>query len=139
MRKLKEVCAQVSGLKVTEAIRQLEVNNRRVSGEILKCVKMAQANAKNQAIPSENLIVSNLIIGRGKPLKRFEIKAKGRIGELHHPRSNLTVFVRPLEYMKGKSVAYKRTKLEIRQKYKAWRNGQVYPQPKVEKIETKNE
>lgn len=50
---------------------------RRVSEEILKTLRMAHNNAKYLNVPTENLIVSQCVIGRGTPTKRYQIHAKG--------------------------------------------------------------
>jgi large subunit ribosomal protein L22 len=117
MQKLKEVCSQVQGLRVEEAIRQLEFSPRKMAKEVLKAVKMARNNARCQGIPGENLVVSHLIIDRATPLKRVMPHAKGRRGTKLHRRSSLTVRLDDLYKLKGKKWEYIRLKEQVKQKY----------------------
>lgn len=133
-QKLKEVCRQVRGMSVTQAIRQLEVNKRVISKEVLKTIKMASNNAKNLQIPTDDLVVSHLIIGRGTPIKRIQMHAKGGHGELWHRKTHLTVYVEPASVLPGRKWEYKRQRKAIKQRFADWRANKL-PEQTTKNIE----
>lgn len=117
VQKLRSVCRQIQGLPVEEAIRQLEVNPRKMSKELLKAVKMARNNARNNRIPDDNLMVSQLLIGRMEPLVRVNPHGKGGRGRKTHPSTHLTVRLDPLDKLKGRKWDYYRLKAQVKRKF----------------------
>lgn len=130
LKKLKQVVKQVSGMPVEQAIRQLEVNQRKCSRDVLKCVKMARANAKHLNVPSENLVLAEMIMGTAPMRKNIQFHAKGRIGEWFQRYSHLTVVLKPLESMKGRKAQEKLARVQINKKFRDWQRG--VGGPKVE-------
>jgi ribosomal protein L22 len=128
VKKLKQVVKQVAGMSVTQAIRQLEVNQRKCSRDVLKCVKMARANAKHLHVSEENLVLAEMIIGAAPPRKNIQFHAKGRIGEWFQRYSHLTVVVKPLAAMKGRRAKEQLQRIQINQQFKDWKRGII---PKV--------
>jgi ribosomal protein L22 len=129
VKKLKQVVKQVSGLTVQQAIRQLETNNRKCAGEVLKVVKSAHANAKRLNVNQEHLVLAEMIIGAAPMRKNIQWHAKGRIGEWFQRYSNLTVVLRPLGDMKGRRARQRLERIRIQQRFKDWRRGLL---PKVQ-------
>jgi len=123
--KLKQVCRQVRGMDVTNAIRQLEVNPRKVAMEVRKCVAMARNSAVSQGAPSEGLVVSGYKIGRATPMKRIDIKAKGRFGVREKKWTNLELFVAPLAQLPGRKAEWRRRSALIDKRYAQWKSGEL--------------
>jgi len=121
MLKLREVTRQIQGLYVKEALRQLQVNNRKVADDVLKTIKMARNNAQYLGVPTENLVVAHTIIERQTPIKRIQYKAKGRIGRGQGRLCGLRIVVKPEELMVGRKWEAKRMKQKIREKFDSWR------------------
>lgn len=117
MQKLKEVCSQIRGLRIEDAVRQLQVNPRKMSGEVLKAIKMARNNARFHGIPDENLVVTHTIINRNTPHKRVRPHAKGRRGIKLHRRSDLTVHLDDITKLQGKKWEYRRLREQVKQKF----------------------
>jgi len=125
MLKLRDVTRLVQGLFVKEAIRQLQVTHRKVAPTILDAIKKAVANAKEQGIPQDRLIVSKIIIERKTPITRIQFKAKHRIGWGQGRNCGLRVYVTPEELLKGRKWENERMRTEIREKLKKWRAGEL--------------
>jgi len=121
MLKLREVTKQVQGLYVKEALRQLQVNNRKVAEYILKTIKMARNNARNLGIPTENLVVATIIIEKQKPIKRIKFRGKGGIGHGQGRECGIRVVVRPEELMVGKKWEAKKMRKKIKEKFELWK------------------
>jgi len=56
-------------------------------------LRSAAANASQKGIDSD-LIIEEILVGRGKYLKRIEFKGRGRVGSKWRPHSNLTVILK---------------------------------------------
>eukprot|EP01126_Amoeba_proteus_P024287 TRINITY_DN2449_c0_g1_i5.p1 TRINITY_DN2449_c0_g1~~TRINITY_DN2449_c0_g1_i5.p1 ORF type:complete len:199 (-),score=11.17 TRINITY_DN2449_c0_g1_i5:99-695(-) len=126
VQKLKEVCFQIRGLPVEQAIKQLQVNPRKPSTEVEKVVKMAFQNALYHNIQGD-LYVSDYKIGRGTPLKRIKMHAKGRYGKVHRPRTHLVLALEPLHSLKGRRWELRRKSLEVKSRFASWRMGLLSP------------
>jgi len=138
MLKLRDVTRRVQGLFVPEAIRQLQVTNRKVAPTILEAIQKAVQNAKENGVPLETLVVSKIIIERKTPIKRIQFKAKHRIGRGQGRNCGLRVHVTPEELMKGKKWEIDRMKRRMKEKLKKWRAGEIpenIPQPSKKTVE----
>lgn len=125
IQKLKEVCRQVRGMGVDEALRQMEANPRKVGRTVHHCLVNARNNAQHLGLPVEDLVISGYTIGRGTPMKRIDFKAKGRIGLKQRYRTNLVVHVAPMHLLPGARWEKRRENLAIREARKRWRRGEV--------------
>ncbi len=97
-RKLNLVAQSIRGLKAENAINQLTFSKRRVSGEVLKVLQAAIANAENNnQMDVDRLFVSEAYVGKSMVMKRFRPRARGRAGKIHKFFSNLTVVVKEQE------------------------------------------
>ncbi len=60
-----------------------------------KILQSAIANAENNhQLDVDRLFVSEATVGRAFVMKRFRARARGRVGRIQKPFSNLTVIVR---------------------------------------------
>lgn len=97
-RKLNLVAGMIRGKKVDRALAELSFSKRRIAGDVKKALESAIANAENNhQLDVDRLYVSEAHVGRGLVIKRFRPRARGRVGRIEKPFSNLTVVVRERE------------------------------------------
>lgn len=93
--KLNDVATLIRGLRANEAVKQLTFSNRRISDDVLKCLKSAIANAENNHnLDVDNLYVVEAWVGKSMVMKRMRARARGRAARILKPFSNLTIIVR---------------------------------------------
>jgi large subunit ribosomal protein L22 len=91
-RKLSLLAALVRGLKVSDAIQQLDFSKKRLALDVKKCIISCVSNAKqNTNFVIENLFISSIYVGKGKVMKRLKPRARGRSSRILKPFSNLYV------------------------------------------------
>lgn len=97
-RKLNLVAALIRGKKVSAALADLEFSRKRIAGSVKKTLQSAIANAENNhQLDVDNLVVAEAHVGKALVMKRFNPRARGRVGKILKPFSNLTVVVREVE------------------------------------------
>ena len=98
-RKLNLVAQLIRGKKVADGARRSRVfaqADRRQS--VRKTLQSAIANAENNhQLDVDNLVVAEAHVGKALVMKRFNPRARGRVGRILKPFSNLTVVVREVE------------------------------------------
>ncbi len=94
-QKLNLVAALIRGKKVSAALADLQFSRKRIAGEVRKTLQSAIANAENNHdLDVDSLIVAEAHVGKALVMKRFSPRARGRVGRILKPFSNLTVVVR---------------------------------------------
>lgn len=102
--KLNYVASLIRGMQASEAVKQLTFNNRRISNDVLKCLKSAIANAENNHnLDVDNLYVAEAYVGKSMVMKRMRARARGRAARVFKPFSNLTIVVREEAFDNGES------------------------------------
>ena len=97
-QKLNLVAAMIRGKDVGVALNDLEFNRRRISDTVKKALQSAIANAENNhQLDVDRLFVKEAYVGKSFVLKRFRPRARGRVGRIQKPFSNLTIVVRERE------------------------------------------
>ena len=97
-RKLNLVAQLIRGKKVSAALADLEFSQKRIAKSVRKTLQSAIANAENNhQLDVDNLIVAEAHVGKALVMKRFNPRARGRVGRIFKPFSNLTVVVREVE------------------------------------------
>ena len=97
-RKLNLVAQSIRGLKVDEALAVLTFSKRRIAQDVKKVLQSAIANAENNnQFDVDQLYVSEAHVGKALVMKRWRPRARGRVGRVVKPFSNLTVIVRERE------------------------------------------
>ena len=97
-QKLNLVAALIRGKKVSAALADLEFSRKRIAGQVRKTLQSAIANAENNHdLDIDNLVVAEAHVGKALVMKRFRPRARGRVGRIIKPFSNLTVVVREVE------------------------------------------
>lgn len=97
-QKLNLVAQSIRGKPCEEALNQLTFSRRRVAVEVKKVLQSAIANAENnQQLDVDRLFVAEATAGRQFVMKRWRARARGRVGRILKPFSNLTIVVRERE------------------------------------------
>ena len=93
-RKVRLIANVIKGLRTQEAEAQLLMQNQRAAQPILKLLRSAIANAKNNKKMSlENLVVKSVIVNQGAMLKRFLPRAMGRATPIHKKMSHIILIL----------------------------------------------
>ncbi|MBV6632939.1 MAG: 50S ribosomal protein L22 [Alphaproteobacteria bacterium] len=94
-QKLNLVAAMIRGKPVNKALLDLEFSTRRISQDVKKVLESAIANAENNhQLDVDRLIVAEAYVGKAMVMKRFRARARGRVGKILKPFSNVTIVVR---------------------------------------------
>ena len=102
-QKLNLVASMIRGKKVDKAINDLQFSRKRIAQDVLKTLKSAIANAENNHnLDIDELYVNEAYVGKNLVLKRWQPRARGRVGRIHKPFSQLTVVVKQLENEESK-------------------------------------
>ena len=97
-QKLNLVAETIRGKKCEAALSELEFSHRRISGEIKKLLESAIANAENNhQLDVDRLYVAEATVGKTMVIKRWRARARGRVGRIQKPFSNLRLVVRERE------------------------------------------
>ncbi|MAV99191.1 MAG: 50S ribosomal protein L22 [Rhodobiaceae bacterium] len=102
-QKLNLVAAMIRGKKVDKAINDLQFSRKRIAQDVLKTLKSAIANAENNHnLDIDELYVNEAYVGKNLVLKRWKPRARGRVGRIQKPFSQLTVVVKQLDNEESK-------------------------------------
>ena len=97
-QKLNLVAQMIRGKSADTALADLTFSRRRIAGEVRKLLQSAIANAENNhQLDVDRLYVKEATVGRTFVMKRFRARARGRVGRIEKPFSNLTVVVEERE------------------------------------------
>jgi len=96
--KLNQVAAMIRGKKVDKALAELTFSRKRIAREVKKVLESAIANAENNHdLDIDSLIVAEAYVGKRMVMKRWKPRARGRVGRILKPFSQLTIVVREVE------------------------------------------
>ena len=97
-QKLNLLANSIRGMDCELALAELEFSPRRISGDVKKVLESAIANAENNhQLDVDRLFVAEAIVGRSMVMKRWRPRARGRVGRIQKPFSNLRLVVRERE------------------------------------------
>ncbi|MGF1641054.1 MAG: 50S ribosomal protein L22 [Rhodospirillales bacterium] len=97
-QKLNLVAQSIRGLKCETALAELQFSSRRVAGEVRKVLQSAIANAENNhQLDVDQLFVAEATVGKTAVMKRWRARARGRVGRIQKPVSNLRLVLRERE------------------------------------------
>jgi len=97
-RKLNLVAGMIRGKPADVALAELTFEKRRVSNDVKKVLEAAIANAENNhQLDVDRLFVKEAFVGKTLVMKRFRPRARGRVGRIQKPFSNITVVVKERE------------------------------------------
>jgi len=94
-QKLNLVAESIRGMSAEGALASLSFSRRRIAGDVKKVLQSAIANAENNhQLDVDRLFVAEATVGKSMVMKRFRARARGRVGKIEKPWSNLRVVVR---------------------------------------------
>jgi len=97
-QKLNLVAKTIRGKRCEDALHELTFSRRRVARDVKRVLESAIANAENnQQLDVDKLVVAEATAGRQFVMKRWRPRARGRMGRIFKPFSNLTIVVRETE------------------------------------------
>ncbi len=97
-QKLNLVAETIRGKSCEAALTELEFSRRRISGQVKKLLESAIANAENNhQLDVDRLFVAEATVGKHMVMKRWRARARGRIGRIQKPFSNMRLIVRERE------------------------------------------
>ena len=97
-QKLNLVAQLIRGKKVDRALADLTFSRKRIAKDVKKTLQSAIANAENNhSLDVDQLIVAEAYVGKNLVMKRFHTRARGRMGKILKPFSQLTVVVREVQ------------------------------------------
>ena len=97
-QKLNLVAESIRGKDCEAALAELTFSRRRISNEVKKVLESAIANAENNhQLDVDRLYVKEATVGKSLVMKRWRARARGRVGRIHKPFSNLRLVVRERE------------------------------------------
>jgi large subunit ribosomal protein L22 len=90
--KVREVLGLIRGREVDDARERLRFSTRGPTGEVLKLLDSAVANAENnQSLPEDELFVARAYADEGPTLKRWRPRARGRGTRIRKRTSHVTI------------------------------------------------
>lgn len=97
-QKLNLVAQMIRGKAASRALQELTFSKRRIAIDVKKVLQAAIANAENNhQLDVDRLYVAEATVGRTFVMKRFHARARGRVGRIEKPFSNIRVVVRERE------------------------------------------
>ena len=97
-QKLNLVAASIRGKKVEQALADLTFSRKRIARDVKKTLESAIANAENNHdLDVDELVVSEAFVGKNLVMKRWRARARGRVGRIMKPFSQLTIVVSQVE------------------------------------------
>lgn len=97
-QKLNLVATMIRGQKVEKALADLTFSRKRIAQDVKKTLESAVANAENNhSLDVDSLIVKEAYVGKNLVMKRWKPRARGRIGRIVKPFSQLTVVVKEMQ------------------------------------------
>jgi large subunit ribosomal protein L22 len=94
-RKLNLMAQMIRGKTAGAALAALSFSPRRIAEEVKTVLESAIANAENNhQLDVDQLIVAEAYVGKSIVMKRWSPRARGRVGHISKPFSNLTIIVR---------------------------------------------
>jgi large subunit ribosomal protein L22 len=92
-RKARLVVDHIRGRTVPEARTVLAFTPRAVAREVEKILRSAVANAENQGLVGDELVVSAAYVDEGPVLKRWRARARGRVARIRKRTCHITLML----------------------------------------------
>ena len=93
-RKARLVADQVRGLRVSEALAQLEFSPKHAARDVAKAIRSAAANAEhNHNLERDELWLKQILVDEGPTLKRVRPVSRGMAHQYFHRTCHITAVV----------------------------------------------
>jgi large subunit ribosomal protein L22 len=95
-RKARLVADMIRGLRVEDALAQLQISSKHAAVDVAKAVKSAAANAEhNHQLARDQLWVKTVVVDEGltKPMRRLRPVHRGMAHQYFRRRSHITAIV----------------------------------------------
>ncbi|MDF1687669.1 MAG: large subunit ribosomal protein L22 [Parvibaculaceae bacterium] len=97
-QKLNLVAQTIRGQKVEKALADLTFSPKRIAGDVKKVLQSAIANAENNHdLDVDSLVITEAYVGKNLVMKRWRPRARGRVGKILKPFSQITIVVKQVE------------------------------------------
>ena len=97
-QKLNLVAQSIRGMDCEKALAELQFSKRRIAVDVKKILEAAIANAENNhQLDVDRLFVKEVTVGKSMVMKRWRARARGRVGRIEKPFSNMRLVVRERE------------------------------------------
>lgn len=132
-RKVRLIADLIRGKSTEEAQTILNFSIKRASLPLLKLLKSALANAKNNlGLEETNLYITKITVDEGPKLKRWRARSRGQAFEIQKKTSHITLI---LEQIKEKPKKTKKVKAKKLEKPKKVEKKEEVEKKEVEKKE----
>jgi large subunit ribosomal protein L22 len=93
-RKARLVADTVRGMRVIDALAQLEFSPRHAAADIAKAIRSAAANAEhNHSLTREDLWLKQILVDEGPTMKRIRPVSRGMAHQYFHRTCHITAVV----------------------------------------------
>ncbi len=97
-QKLNLLAESIRGMNCEKALAELKFSRRRIAVDVRKVLESAIANAENNhQLDVDRLYVAEATVGKSMVMKRWRARARGRVGRIEKPFSNIRLIVRERE------------------------------------------
>jgi large subunit ribosomal protein L22 len=134
-RKVRLVADAIKGLHVQEALAHLDSMPQRSTGPLAKLLKSAIANAKEQKMDENNLVINSIRVDKGIALKRAKARARGRATLVEKKMSHVILELEEKENAKSPEFRFQEKPRVDKKERKPKREEK----PKLKKEELKQE
>lgn len=133
-RKVRLMADLIRGKSVEEAQTILNFSLRRAALPLLKLLKSALANAKNNlGLEETNLYISKISVDEGPKLKRWRARSRGQAFEIQKKTSHITLILNEIKKKPKKAKAKKLEKpKKVEKKEKAEKKEKIKFRPEKE-------
>ena len=96
--KLNLVAEAIRGMPAEKALAELRFSRKRIAQDVKKCLESAIANAENNHdLDVDSLVVSEAYVDKNLVMKRWKPRARGRVGKILKPFSQITIVLKEVE------------------------------------------
>ena len=93
-RKARLVAEMVRGLRVIDALAQLQFSPRHAAADVAKAIRSAAANAEhNHSLTREDLWLKQILVDEGPTMKRIRPVSRGMAHQYFHRTCHITAVV----------------------------------------------
>jgi large subunit ribosomal protein L22 len=93
-RKARLIADMVRGMRVVDALAQLEFSPRHAAADVAKAIKSAAANAEhNHQLARDQLWLKHILVDEGPTLKRIRPVSRGMAHQYFHRTCHITAIV----------------------------------------------